>query len=79
MAPDIRKTQTPDLLERETGSEPSFQSSDSQPRLSRQVQAELGQRLRVFYETLKLGEQPVPDRFIELINRLDHAPEEKRL
>ena len=29
--------------------------------------------------TLKLGEQPVPDRFIELINRLDESvPEEKR-
>jgi hypothetical protein len=78
MAHDIRKNQTPDLSDPETGSEPSFQPSVSQPRLSRQVQAQLGQRLRVFYEALKLGEQPVPDRFIELINRLDHAPEEKR-
>lgn len=53
--------------------------SAHEPRLSRQVQVQLGQRLRLFYETLKLGEQPVPDRFIELINRLDEAqPEEKR-
>jgi hypothetical protein len=48
------------------------------PRLSHSVQAELGERLRVFYETLKLGEQPVPERFIEIINRLDEAePREK--
>ena len=46
--------------------------SDS-PRLSAAVQAQLGQRLRAFYEALALGEQPVPDRFIEIINRLDQG------
>jgi hypothetical protein len=44
-----------------------------QPALNRSVQAQLGQRLRHFYETLALGEQPVPDRFIEIINRLDQT------
>jgi hypothetical protein len=45
--------------------------SSSTPLLNRSVQAQLGQRLRHFYESLALGEQPVPDRFIELIDRLD--------
>jgi hypothetical protein len=42
------------------------------------VQAQLGQRLRQFYESLALGEQPVPDRFIEIINRLDQGHPEKK-
>ena len=45
----------------------------AQPSLNRAVQAQLGQRLRHFYEALALGEQPVPDRFIEIINRLDQT------
>jgi hypothetical protein len=45
--------------------------SRSKPLLGRALQAQLGQRLRHFYESLALGEQPVPDRFIEIINRLD--------
>jgi Anti-sigma factor NepR len=62
-----------------SGSDSDNPVAPRQPRLSPQVQAQLGQRLRVFYETLKLGEQPVPDRFIELIDRLDEIPpEEKR-
>jgi hypothetical protein len=56
---------------------PGLQSSSS-PVLSRSVQAQLGQRLRQFYETLALGEQPVPDRFIEIINRLDQREPEKQ-
>ncbi|WP_210485075.1 NepR family anti-sigma factor [Microvirga antarctica] len=43
------------------------------PSLSRTVQAQLGQRLRHFYESLALGETPVPDRFIEILNRLDNV------
>ncbi|HZH11652.1 MAG TPA: NepR family anti-sigma factor [Microvirga sp.] len=50
----------------------------SSPALSRSVQAQLGQRLRQFYEALALGEQPVPDRFIEIINRLDARKPEKQ-
>lgn len=50
----------------------------SSPALSRSVQAQLGQRLRQFYETLALGEQPVPDRFIEIINRLDARTPERQ-
>ena len=47
-------------------------------RLSRQVQAQIGQRLRAFYEALALGEQPVPYRFIEIIDRLDQSRPESR-
>ena len=48
------------------------------PRLSPMVQAQLGRRLRSFYEALALGEHPIPDRFIEIINRLDQGPQESR-
>lgn len=52
--------------------------ASSSPALSRSVQAQIGQRLRQFYEALALGEQPVPDRFIEIINRLDERRPEKQ-
>ena len=53
-------------------------SSRSSPSLSRSVQIQLGQRLRHFYEALALGETPVPDRFIDIINRLDERMMEKK-
>ncbi len=56
---------------------PGLRKSSS-PALSRSVQAQLGQRLRQFYESLALGEQPVPERFIEIINRLGDETPEKR-
>ena len=43
------------------------------PRLSPAVQAQLGRRLRDFYAALALGEQPVPQHFIDLIHRLDQG------
>lgn len=58
--------------------EPGFLDPTGTPRLSRSVQAQLGERLRVFYDTLKLGEQPVPDRFIEIIDRLEQAEPRER-
>lgn len=51
---------------------------EKSPALTRTVQAQLGQRLRQFYESLSLGEQPVPDRFIEIINRLEEERPEKK-
>jgi len=53
-------------------------STSASPALSRSVQAQIGQRLRQFYESLALGEQPVPERFIEIINRLDDTRPEKQ-
>jgi hypothetical protein len=61
----------------ETDSDPDFAETDT-PRLSPSVQAEIGQRLRAFYEALALGEQPVPERFIEIINRLDQGQQGHR-
>jgi hypothetical protein len=52
-------------------------ATKASPRLSRNVQAQIGQRLRAFYDALALGEQPVPDRFIEIIGRLEH-PEKQQ-
>lgn len=57
---------------------PAATAGSHSARLSRQVQAQLGQRLRAFYEALALGEQPVPDRFIEIIDRLDQGRPESR-
>jgi hypothetical protein len=51
---------------------------EKSPAITRSVQAQLGQRLRQFYESLSLGEQPVPDRFIEIINRLDGGEAENK-
>jgi hypothetical protein len=56
---------------------PGLKKSSS-PALSRSVQTQIGQRLRQFYESLALGEQPVPDRFIEIINRLNDDKPEKQ-
>ena len=53
-------------------------SSRSGPGLTRSVQAQLGQRLRHFYKSLAIGETPVPDRFIDIINRLDEMTAEKK-
>lgn len=38
--------------------------------LSRQVQAKLGQQLRSYYERLI---EPPPDRFVDLLSRLDKS------
>lgn len=53
-------------------------NQSSSPALSRSVQAQIGQRLRQFYESLALSEQPVPERFIEIINRLDDGKRENQ-
>jgi hypothetical protein len=58
--------------------EPVPGMKQTSPALTRSVQAQLGQRLRQFYESLSLGETPVPDRFIEIINRLDQRMPEKQ-
>ncbi|NIX76290.1 NepR family anti-sigma factor [Microvirga terricola] len=57
--------------------EPTSEPHKKSPAVSRTVQAQLGLRLRQFYESLALGEQPVPDRFVELIDRLTEGLSEK--
>lgn len=46
---------------------------EKRPALSRSVQNQLGKRLQTFYDSLALGETPVPERFIEIINQLEQA------
>jgi Anti-sigma factor NepR len=74
--PMQKKTPT-DMPHYESEPIPGLRKSSS-PALSRSVQAQLGQRLRQFYEALALGEQPVPDRFIEIINQLEERQPEKQ-
>ena len=50
--------------------------ADSKPaKLSRDVQARLGQQLRAMYDDVV--SQGVPDRFNELINRIDAGNEDR--
>jgi hypothetical protein len=53
--------------------QPSTQRSSKKPagKLSRDVQAKLGQHLRTMFDDVV--NQGVPDRFADLINRLDNS------
>ena len=46
------------------------------PKLSRDVQSRLGQQLRSMYD--EVVNQGVPDRFTELINRIDTGNKDKQ-
>jgi Anti-sigma factor NepR len=48
-------------------------SGKNQARLGRDVQAKIGQQLRAMYDDVL--NQGVPDRFSELLNRLDQKDE----
>jgi len=73
----MQKKNSPTMPPNDPEPVPGLRGSAS-PALSRSVQTQLGQRLRQFYEALALGEQPVPDRFIDIINRLDERTPEKQ-
>ena len=45
-------------------------------RLGRDVQAKIGQQLRAFYDDVL--QQGVPDRFSDLLNRLDERNDKER-
>jgi hypothetical protein len=47
----------------------------SEPGLDRQIQTRIGDQLRAMYDDLM--QQPVPDRFAELLGRLDQRPDSK--
>jgi len=53
----------------ESASTQAKKSSAKAAKLSREVQARLGQQLRAMYD--EVVSQGVPDRFTELLNRLD--------
>ena len=47
----------------------------SNPRLDRTIQTRIGDQLRAMYDDLM--QQPVPDRFADLLARLEQNEEEK--
>ena len=47
----------------------SSTSRPSEPALDRHIQSRIGDRLRAMYDNL--AEQPVPDRFASLLEKLD--------
>ena len=53
----------------ETAETRSRKSDSKPPKLSREVQARLGQQLRSMYDDVV--NQGVPDRFTELLNRIN--------
>lgn len=55
----------------ETGSSPT--SARSQGRLGRDVQAKIGNQLRAIYDDVV--KEGVPDRFVDLLKRLDKQDE----
>jgi Anti-sigma factor NepR len=54
-------------------SRPSLTTSDSGPGLDRAVQARIGDNLRAMYD--ELLQQPVPDRFRDLLGQLEQPRE----
>jgi hypothetical protein len=46
-----------------------FEAMTQSPQLDRQAQARIGEQLRSMYDDLL--KQPVPDRFVELLKKLD--------
>lgn len=50
-------------------------SQQSEVRLGREIQAKIGQQLRAMYDDVV--NQGVPDRFVELLHRLDQSDEDK--
>jgi len=63
-------------LSRAQGSQSDFSPRGEIPSLSPSVQAQLGERLRLAYDALSADETHVPDRFVELLERLDRATAE---
>jgi hypothetical protein len=54
--------------------EASVQELGAEPTLDREIQARIGDKLRAMYD--ELLEQPVPDRFSDLLDRLGQSGKE---
>jgi hypothetical protein len=54
--------------------EPRDHEQPADPKLDRAIQARIGDQLRAMYT--ELLEQPVPDRFRELLDKLDQETKE---
>jgi hypothetical protein len=61
------------MTQKPKGPDPTMNNQEASPRrsggLDRQVQAKIGQQLRAMYDDVV--EQGVPDRFAELLKKLD--------
>ena len=53
---------------------PAVQELGTEPTLDREIQARIGDKLRAMYD--ELVDQPVPDRFKDLLDRLGQRGEE---
>jgi hypothetical protein len=53
--------------------EPAAEEFGAEPTLDRAIQARIGEKLRAMYD--ELLEQPVPDRFASLLDRLQRGQE----
>ena len=56
-------------------SDSSSSKNPSEPALDRAIQSRIGDQLRAMYD--QLAEQPVPDRFLELLGQLDKGSGDK--
>jgi len=59
----------------ETAAAPNKKTDFKPAKLGREVQARLGQQLRAMYDDVV--DQGVPDRFVELLNRLEVSGKDK--
>lgn len=54
--------------------EPAVEDCNAEPALDRVIQARIGEKLRAMYD--ELLDQPVPDRFSSLLDRLGQRGQE---
>lgn len=57
-----------------SNTKPSEKRGRPSPSLGRDVQAKIGQQLRAYYDGLI---EPTPDRFADLLSKLDGKPNDK--
>jgi hypothetical protein len=59
-----------------TPTQPGATAGKKEPSLGRDVQSKIGQQLRAMYDNVV--SQGIPDRFVELLNRLDNGGDGER-
>jgi Anti-sigma factor NepR len=71
-----RKLEGPKAMESAAASRGNKKTDGKTAKLSREVQSRLGQQLRAMYEDVV--NQGVPDRFTELLNRIDGGNKDRQ-
>jgi anti-sigma factor NepR-like protein len=66
------------MKSRKTGGAPSLMRTKAKPEpsLGREIQTKIGQQLRTMFDDVV--KQGVPDRFVDLLGRLDQYDDKKR-